>query len=161
MRMLLILVSACASERTQRGDTGNPSAPATSAGVVWVDADGNVASGIVTLPGGLFFVDRGFLWRVDPEFGLFPPVRETGFADDACEEEVVLNPIPPFYVAQLDNGTTVAALDPLGINTPNSVFDGDCVEIAGGDLVTAPVADLLIVDMPSFGWVLPLHPEEQ
>lgn len=164
---LMVWVVACRGDEADADGDGDPFAD-TAARTVWVDADGNVVSNVVSISEGLAYVDGdGLFWRVDPfgsDEGAFSGLKdqllELQFSDPECE--VPLLPRPPAprmpifvlddYRVVPDDGEPVY-LDPVYASGADCRNDGDSPYPA------IPVAEMLVVERPTVTWTPPLHPE--
>ena len=140
-------------------------------GIVWKDATGAAAEGVVANPasGALLYVDaNGSIWKIDAETAALDVV-ESGIAvqwtnADCTGSAYVKAPLPRLTFRTLgdsgvrvrgDTTTTVAA------NVAStSRADGGC------DVLPQPIAQAMILlpaasplDAPALGLVAPLHPE--
>lgn len=191
MRVVVVLLVGCAGEAADDGGADSGGEPADpieaepAAGLVWVDATGEVVDGVVQIGESLKYADGdGYLWPVDPWSAEMVPESLLGsewsalnlpivYADAGCEEpwvsylrqlprvvQIVSEELADSPVGNLDRKTFVLPddVDPaLQAGTGFERNGAGCDE--AGPVLVMPVDELIEVEPPSLSWVPPLHAE--
>jgi len=179
---VVALVAGCdgASPSSQLDQTSGD-----SAGIVWVDADGDEVPGIVQLDQLAYVDDAGDIWTLDP-WGERPEEAFVAFttpgilyaSDDCSTDPWITNRIPaPRFVASIQlqgrRAGTSGTYAPPNLSGPffvvpddaqidsqaDAYWDGGGGCAFDGVLTGIPVNDLDEVSRPRIDWLPPVHPE--
>lgn len=180
MRWVVLLgVAACqtggdgADKATTENGTGDPGTTPGPAGLVWVDADGEVIDRVAEIGGALRWQDdEGWWWKVVDYEPWFKPETDpvwTYATDAACENlvftrvaeypaRVVLNCHPgsvgDWYCAR------IGEIEPVTNQEGYPVDDGVCEPDADPIGAVVPLDDIVTFGvLPQPSWSPPLHPE--